>query len=263
VKRSGETDKHLRHFRTQSSEHVAARARRTDRALERLEREAVDKPWEGWELRMDIAAAPRGGTIVADLAGVVVRRGDFVLGPIDLAVHAGERVAIVGANGSGKSTLLATLLGRLRPDEGNARVGRSVVVGELGQSRRAFDAAPTLLDAVLHATRQPVGDVRSLLAKFGLTAEHVAQPAAELSPGERTRAELAVLSARGVSCLALDEPTNHLDLPAIEQLEHALDRFRGTLLLVTHDRALLDAVRLTRLVSLDAGRVVSDAPVGG
>jgi ATPase subunit of ABC transporter with duplicated ATPase domains len=262
VSRSAETDKHVRHFRTQSSEHLAARARRTDRALERLERNAVDKPWEGWELRMDIAAAPRGGSVVAELTGVTALRGGFVLGPIDLVVHAAERVAIVGANGSGKSTLLALLLGRLAPHEGRARLGPSVIVGEIGQSRRAFDAAATLLDAVLDATRWTPADARSLLAKFGLTAEHVTRPAAELSPGERTRAELAVMSARGVNCLVLDEPTNHLDLPAIEQLEQALDRFRGTLLLVTHDRALLDAVRLTRLIAVDGGCVISDAPVG-
>ena len=93
-------------------------------------------------------------------------------------------------------------------------------------------------------------DARSLLAKFGLSAEHVARPASSLSPGERTRAVLALLMARGVNCLVLDEPTNHLDLPAIEQLEHALGSYDGTLLLVTHDRRLLDAVQIDRTISL-------------
>ena len=97
-------------------------------------------------------------------------------------------------------------------------------------------------------------EVRSLLAKFGLGADHVMRAADSLSPGERTRASLALLSARGVNCLVLDEPTNHLDLPAIEQLEQALARFAGTLLLVTHDRALLDAVTLTRRVELVDGQ---------
>ena len=90
------------------------------------------------------------------------------------------------------------------------------------------------------------GEARTLLAKFGLVADHVLRPPATLSPGERTRASLAVLMAREVNLLVLDEPTNHLDLPAIEQLEVALDAFPGTVLLVTHDRALLDNVRLTR-----------------
>src|SRR5690606_3441877 len=92
----------------------------------------------------------------------------------------------------------------------------------------------------------PTSEVRTLLAKFGLGGDHVTRPADTLSPGERTRAGLALLSARGVNLLVLDEPTNHLDLPAIDQLESALDSFDGTILLVTHDRAMLSSMRLTR-----------------
>ncbi len=98
-------------------------------------------------------------------------------------------------------------------------------------------------------------DIRTLLAKFGLKAEHVLRPAATLSPGERTRAALALLQGRGVNLLVLDEPTNHLDLPAIEQLESALDAYEGTLLLVTHDRRMLDAVHVTRRLHVTDGQV--------
>ena len=98
-------------------------------------------------------------------------------------------------------------------------------------------------------------DARTLLAKFGLAADHVARPSSSLSPGERTRAILALLQARGTNCLVLDEPTNHLDLPAIEQLEQAVEAFEGTVLLVTHDRELLDAVTTTRTIRVDDGRV--------
>ena len=104
VRKSGENDKHIRHFRTQASEHVAAKARITERAAERLE--VVEKPWEGWQLRMEIAAAPRSGSVVARLDDAVVQRGDFVLGPVDLEIGWAERIAILGPNGSGKSTLL-------------------------------------------------------------------------------------------------------------------------------------------------------------
>jgi ATPase subunit of ABC transporter with duplicated ATPase domains len=97
--------------------------------------------------------------------------------------------------------------------------------------------------------------VRTLLAKFGLTAAHVLRPAASLSPGERTRAALALLQARGVNLLVLDEPTNHLDLPAIEQLESALDGYPGTLLLVTHDRRMLEAVHTNRHLEVVEGKV--------
>ena len=130
-------------------------------------------------------------------------------------------------------------------------MGPGVVVGEIDQTRRWFATDRPVLDVVSRrAGLVRTQEVRSLLAKFGLPAEDVARPSRELSPGERTRAGLAILQARGTNCLVLDEPTNHLDLPAIEQLESALDSYPGTLLLVTHDRRLLDAVHLTRLVEI-------------
>lgn len=101
----------------------------------------------------------------------------------------------------------------------------------------------------------PPAEVRTLLAKFGLKAAHVLRPARTLSPGERTRAALALLQGRGVNLLVLDEPTNHLDLPTIEQLESALASYPGTLLLVTHDRRMLDAVHTTRRIEVDGGRI--------
>ncbi len=261
VRKSGETDKFIRHFRTNSSEHVAAKAKITDRALARLEANAVEKPWEGWELRMDIAAAPRSGAVVARLAGATVRRGEFVLGPIDLQIDYGERVVILGANGSGKTTLLDVLLGRRAIDDGDAWIGPGVVFGELDQARAAFAADAPLLARFEDATGLRARDTRSALAKFGLGTDHVQRPASSLSPGERTRASLALLSTNGVNCLVLDEPTNHLDVPAIEQLESALAGYEGTLLLVTHDRALLEALALSRRVELVAGNITSDVPV--
>jgi ATPase subunit of ABC transporter with duplicated ATPase domains len=261
VKKSGETDKHIRQFRRNSSEHVAAKAKITDRALARLEANAIDKPWEGWDLRMEIAAAPRSGAVVARMAGAVVRLGDFVLGPIDLEVDYGERVAILGANGSGKTTLLDTLLGRRRADAGEVWIGPGVVFGGLDQARAAVAGDAPLLARFETASGLLPPDARSLLAKFGLGAGHVHRPVDSLSPGERTRASLALLSASGVNCLVLDEPTNHLDLPAIEQLESALANFNGTLIVVTHDRALLHDLALTRHIELLDGRVRSDVPV--
>jgi ATPase subunit of ABC transporter with duplicated ATPase domains len=135
-----------------------------------------------------------------------------------------------------------------------------VVVGEVEQARRRLDTGRTLLDAVLAATGATVSEVRSLLAKFGLGADHVGRPSATLSAGERTRAVLALLMAQGVNCLVLDEPTNHLDLAAIEQLEQAVAGFPGTLLLVSHDRRLLESVALTRVLRLEDGRLVGDEP---
>ncbi len=185
-----------------------------------------------------------------------MRRGTFVLGPVNLQIDWADRVAITGANGSGKSTLLAALLGRAALATGTATLGPGVVVGEIDQARERFLGDEGLLDAFTAAVPDLLpADARTLLAKFGLVADHVLRPAATLSPGERTRAALALLQARGVNLLVLDEPTNHLDLAAIEQLEAALGSYDGTLLLVTHDRRMLDAVRTTRRLHVEAGRV--------
>jgi len=255
VRKAGsEPDKNIRAHMRATSEKQAAKARITEKRIERLEE--VDEPRKEWELRMTIAAAPRAGAVVATLRGAVVRRGGFTLGPVDLQVDWGDRVAITGANGAGKSTLLGALLGRVDLDEGTASLGPSVRIGEIDQARGRFLGDEQLLDAFsAEVPDWPTSEVRTLLAKFGLTAEHVLRPAATLSPGERTRAALALLQARGINVLVLDEPTNHLDLPAIEQLEQALAGYEGTLLLVTHDRRMLEAVHTTRRLVVADGRV--------
>jgi ATPase subunit of ABC transporter with duplicated ATPase domains len=253
-RKATDNDKNVANFRGQTSEKQAAKAAQTDRMIERLE--VVDEPRKEWQLRMTIAAAPRAGAVVATLRGAVVRRGSFTLGPVDLQIDWADRVALTGANGSGKTTLLAALLGRLPLDEGSAALGPGVVVGEVDQARRRFVGdqpfAETFRDAVPDL---PPAEIRTLLAKFGLGAEHVLRPASSLSPGERTRAALALLQASGVNLLVLDEPTNHLDLPAIEQLESALADYPGTLLLVTHDRRMLAAVSTNRQLVVEDGKV--------
>jgi ATPase subunit of ABC transporter with duplicated ATPase domains len=253
-RKATDNDKIGRKMRAEASEKQAAKARQTQRMIERLE--VVEEPRKEWELRMTIAAAPRSGTVVASLAKAVVRRGSFTLGPVDAQVDWADRVVITGANGSGKSTLLAALLGRIPLDEGSGGLGSGVRVGEIDQARGLFLGPEPLVRAFGVAVPEwTESEVRTLLAKFGLTADHVPRPAASLSPGERTRAALALLQAREVNLLVLDEPTNHLDLPAIEQLEQALDTFPGTVLLVTHDRRMLASVRGTRRWRVDEGRL--------
>src|ERR1017187_6559440 len=228
-----DNDKIGRKFRTEATEKQAAKARQTERLIERLD--VVEEPRKEWDLRMEIAAAPRAGTIIATVRGAVVRRGAFTLGPVDLQIDWADRVAITGPNGSGKTTLLGALLGRIPLDQGYAALGPGVIVGEVDQARRLFLGAEPLTVAYRAATPDIMpAEGRRLLANFCL-------PAA-LSPGEPTRAGRALLQARGVNLLVLDEPTNHLHLPAIEQLESALASYPGTLLLVTHDRRMLEAV---------------------
>ncbi|NMR20786.1 ABC-F family ATP-binding cassette domain-containing protein [Cellulomonas fimi] len=254
MRKQSDPDKFVRNFRKEGSEKQAAKARQTDRLIERLEE--VAEPRKEWELRYEIAAAPRGSAVVATLRDAVVRRGPFTLGPVNLQVDAGDRIAVTGANGSGKTTLLGALLGRVPLDDGAASLGASVAVGEVDQARALLDSPRALLDAFEgQVPDRPTADVRTLLAKFGLRAAHVGRPIASLSPGERTRAALALLQARGVNLLVLDEPSNHLDLPAIEQLEAALESYAGTLLLVTHDRRMLDAVHVNRRWAVADGAV--------
>ncbi|OAR23121.1 heme ABC transporter ATP-binding protein [Streptomyces sp. ERV7] len=253
-RKAGDNDKMGKKFRSDSSEKQAAKARQTQRMIERLD--VVEEPRKEWELRMEIASAPRSGAVVATLNQAEIRRGDYTFGPASLQIDWADRVAITGANGAGKSTLLAALLGRLTLDSGQAALGSGVIVGEVDQARGLFVGEESLLEAFCAAVpdTEPA-EVRTLLAKFGLRADHVLRPAASLSPGERTRAALALLQGRGVNLLVLDEPTNHLDLPAIEQLESALDSYTGTLLLVTHDRRMLDAVHTTRRIEVADGKV--------
>ncbi len=227
---------------------LAGKVRQAQRALERIEH--VEKPHEPWQLHLSLAAAQRPGDRVASLEGAVAERGDFRLGPIDLDLAPGERVALTGRNGSGKSTLLGLLLGDLPLAAGRRVVGRSTVLGTLDQRRVAYDGPEPLLALFTARASLDPGEARTLLAKFNLAADHVERPCATLSPGERTRAHLAEFMALGVNCLVLDEPTNHLDLEAIEELETALRVYEGTAVVVSHDRRFLEAVAPTRSIEL-------------
>jgi ATPase subunit of ABC transporter with duplicated ATPase domains len=212
----------------------------------------AEKPYEPWDLHLNLAPLERSGDVALRLERAVVTRGSFRLGPIDLALGWGERLAVLGRNGSGKTTLLETLLGRLPLEEGGRWIGPGVVLGELSQ-RRAELAEGKLLPAFTDESGLTTEDARTLLAKFGLGADDVLRDAGSLSPGERTRALVALFAARGVNCLILDEPTNHLDVPAIEELERAVDAFEGTVVLVTHDRRFLYAFRASRTLELSPG----------
>ena len=220
--------------------------------VERLEQ--AEKPYEPWDLRLALAAREGAGYVVARLDTAVVERGAFRLGPIDLDLGWGDRIAVTGPNGSGKTTLLDALLGLVPLSEGRRWIGPGAVLGRLEQGRGEFTRGELLADFVALSGLSPE-DARTLLAKVGLGADDVLRAGASLSPGERTRAVLALLTARGVNCLVLDEPTNHLDVAAIEELERALDGYDGTIVLVTHDRRFLERFRATRTLPLQPSPV--------
>ncbi|MGO4104986.1 ABC-F family ATP-binding cassette domain-containing protein [Leifsonia sp. YAF41] len=254
MKKAPDNDKIRRKASVESSEKQAQKVRQMESRIARLDE--VEEPRKEWQLEFTIGSAPRSSSVVSTLSNAVFRQGSFTLGPVSLQVNAGERIGITGPNGAGKSTLLRALLGQQQPDEGIASLGASVKIGEIDQARSLLAGSQPL--AVSFEELVPdlaSGEVRTLLAKFGLKADHVNRPVDELSPGERTRAGLALLQARGINLLVLDEPTNHLDLAAIEQLEQALESYDGTLLLVTHDRRMLATVQTDRHWRVEAGQV--------
>ncbi|MGP5701348.1 ABC-F family ATP-binding cassette domain-containing protein [Glutamicibacter arilaitensis] len=256
MRKAPDNDKIRRRANSESSEKQAAKVRQMESRIARLDE--VAEPRKEWVLQFSIAAAPRGSSVMCTLNEASVSHGDYTFGPVSVQVNAGDRIGITGPNGAGKSTLLNLLLGKLAPHSGTASLGSSVNIGEIDQARTQLPGHLPLGEAFEQEVPEySAAEVRTLLAKFGLKADQSSALVDELSPGERTRASMALLQARGVNLLVLDEPTNHLDVPAIEQLEEALEAYTGALLLVTHDRRLLENVTLAARWEVAEGQLTA------
>jgi ATP-binding cassette, subfamily F, member 3 len=232
----------------------ARQAQSRAKALERIER--IERaPTDGAALHFRFDAPERSGRVVFELEDGAVAVGHP---PVVLLEHAslwlerGEHVALVGPNGSGKTTLIESLTGRRALAGGKLRTGHNVHVGYLSQHADELGSDGTVLEAAQRATGLTPNRARALLGRFLFGGELAEKPLAGLSGGERRRLALAILTAGGANVLILDEPTNHLDLESREALEDALTAFRGSLILVSHDRALLDAVGKRTIAVEDA-----------
>jgi len=209
-------------------------------------------------LGFDFLKPPRSGRDVVVAEGLVIDAGDkHLLDDGTFAIERGEHVALIGPNGSGKTTLLETILGRRAPVAGRVRLGHGVVPAYFSQHEAELDERGSVLEAAISGTGLRRPEAQALLGRFLFSGwdEHE-KPAVALSGGERRRLALAIVVASGANFLVLDEPTNHLDLESRESLEAALEAFPGTVLLVSHDRALLDAVA-DRLLAVEERRIVS------
>ena len=219
-------------------------------SMEKVERPVRERRRIGLALRPHL----RGGQKVFELRQVGVAFGaEPVLAGVELTVLHGERVGVVGENGAGKSVLLKTLVGELDATEGEVWVGPSIRIGYLAQDQETLDPDRSPLETVRSARPSTEGEAVSMLMKFLFAYEQVRRPNRLLSGGERTRLQLLLLMLSGANFLVLDEPTNHLDIDSVEALENALERFEGTVVVISHDRYFLDRIA-DRIVEVrDAG----------
>ncbi len=229
-----------------------ARAKR----LEKIERVARD-PRDGKALAFAFKPPERSGRVVFELEdGRIEAGGRALIDDAELWLERGEHVSLVGANGAGKTTLARVLVGDGDPAGGKLRRGHNVTIGHLSQHAEELPAGRTVLESAQRATGLTPNRARALLGRFLFSGEEAEKPVDGLSGGERRRLSLAILVSSGANVLVLDEPTNHLDVESREALEAALESFTGSILVISHDRALLDAVG-SRTVAVEDGTLRS------
>jgi ATP-binding cassette subfamily F protein 3 len=239
-------------YKATKARQAQSRVKRLEK-MERIERDPTDNRTLGFQF----AGAARTGRVVIELTdGRLEVPGRTLLEDGELWLERGEHVSLVGPNGAGKTTLIDALAGRRELDGGKLRTGHNVHIGYLSQHAEELGSSGTALEAAQRATRLTPNKARALLGRFLFSGEEAEKPLDGLSGGERRRLSLAIFVASGANVLILDEPTNHLDIDAREALEDALSAFDGALLLVSHDRALLDAVG-TRTFALEDGTLRS------
>lgn len=254
--KGSDNDKFRRGFQRDRAGRSGRAAKAIERRIEQME--IVEKPVERDTFRIHLQPTRPKGSRDITLKDVVAQYSGsgFKIGPISIDVPYGSRVVILGLNGSGKSTLLKTMSGELQPTEGEAIIGSGLVVGNLMQEHDNLPRTESIKNFLVSRVKFPVNEAYALAVKFGFKADEIDKEIIALSPGGRARLLLALFSALSANALLLDEPTNHLDLEALDALEEAIANYEGTIVLVSHDRYLLERFRATDTYVLSGGKLL-------
>jgi len=246
-----DNDKFLKGFKRDRAGKSSKAAKAIEKRIEQMDK--VEKPAERKPLEISLEAEIDSSVLNIHLAGVVAGYlGSFSIGPLSFEARYGDRVGIMGLNGAGKSTLLKTITGQMLPLSGKIDIGSGIRIGNMMQEHETLPRERTPLEFLSEQAHFSHQDSYARLSKFGFNERQVKLPIDTLSPGGRARLLLALFSAQSVNMLVLDEPTNHLDIEALDALEETLKTYRGTILLVSHDRYFLGKA------SLDTTYVLSD-----
>ena len=249
-----DNDKFLRGFKRNRAGKSSRIAKTIDKRIEQMDK--VEKPMERDPFEIPLEAKVGSGVLDIRLVDVLAGYADsFKIGPLSLEIRYGNRIGIMGLNGTGKSTLLKTITKQLPSLGGKIEMGSGIKIGNMMQEHETLPRSSIPLEFLIERTHLSQQDSYAKLAKFGFDERQVKLPISTLSPGGRARLLLALFSAQSVNMLVLDEPTNHLDLEALEALEETLMTYRGTVLIVSHDRYFLEKASLSSIYVLSNGTI--------
>ncbi len=241
------------HYKRRKAAKSASRAKSTEKMLtKQLSESGFEKPQEDYELSVLFRPKRESSKLVAFLEKILIKFGDSqIVSNFSLEINKGDRIVLVGSNGSGKSTLINIILKKIYPTEGKIELGNNVDIGYLPQEHSQLISELNPVDYLIKATKIDKTSIYKLIKRFLFTDEDFKTPINKLSSGQKSKILLASIMASGANFIILDEPTNYLDIPSREALEEALISYKGTLLVVSHDRYFLDRINPTKTIDLD------------